>query len=50
MGSKKKLAAKLESTKHVNSRKTVAVIRDIKKINRRERIKGDFATKVNRNN
>lgn len=47
MGSKKKLGQKLERAKHANSRRTLAVIRDIKKINKREKIKGDFATKVN---
>lgn len=46
MGSKKKLAAKLERAKQPNSRRTLAVIRDIKKINKREKIKGEFATKV----
>lgn len=46
MGSKKKLAQKLERAKHANSRRTLAVIRDIKKINKREKIKGDFAAKV----
>lgn len=48
MGSKKKLAQKLERAKHANSRRTLAVIRDIKKINKREKIKGEFATKVNK--
>lgn len=47
MGSKKKLGQKLERAKHANSRRTLAVIRDIKKINKREKIKGEFATKVN---
>ncbi|CRK91667.1 CLUMA_CG005317, isoform A [Clunio marinus] len=47
MGSKKKLAQKLERATHANSRRTLAVIRDIKKINKRDKIKGDFATKAN---
>lgn len=47
MGSKKKLAQKLEKAKHANSRRTLAVIRDIKKIKKREKVKGDFAIKVN---
>lgn len=46
MGSKKKLAQKLEKAKHANSRRTLAVIRDIKKIKKRDKIKGDFAAKV----
>jgi hypothetical protein len=46
MGSKKKLAQKLEKAKHANSRRTLAVIRDIKKIKKRDKIKGDFATRV----
>lgn len=46
MGSKQKLREKLERAKHANSRRTLAVIRDIKKINKREKIKGDFAAKV----
>jgi hypothetical protein len=48
MGSKKKLALKLEKAKHANSRRTLAVIRDIKKIKKRDTIKKDFATKVSR--
>lgn len=47
MGSKKKLAQKLEKAKHANSRRTLAVIRDIKKIKKREKVKGDYAIKVN---
>jgi hypothetical protein len=46
MGSKKKLAQKLEKAKHANSRRTLAVIRDIKKIKKRDKIKGEFASKV----
>jgi hypothetical protein len=48
MGSKKKLAAKLERAKHANSRRTLAVIRDIKKIKKRDNNKKEFATKVDR--
>lgn len=47
MGSKKKLVQKLERAKHANSRRTLAVIRDIKKVNKREKIKSEYATKVN---
>lgn len=46
MGSKKKLAKKIEDIKHPGSRKTLAAIREIKKIKKREAIKGNFATKV----
>lgn len=48
MGSKKKLAQKLERAKHPNGRRTLAVIRDIKKIKKRDKIKGEFASKVRR--
>lgn len=46
MGSKKKLAAKLEQATHANSRRTRAVIRDIKKMKKRDIIKSGFASKV----
>jgi hypothetical protein len=46
MGSKKKVAQKIEEAKHLKSRKTLAVIRDLKKINKRDKIKSDHATKV----
>lgn len=46
MGSKKKLAQKLEQATHAHSRRTLAVIRDIKKMKKRDKIKQDFATKV----
>lgn len=46
MGSKKKLQMKIEQTKHLKSRKTIAVIRDIKKIKKRDKIKEGHATKV----
>lgn len=46
MGARKKLAKKLEDIKHPGSRKTLAAIREIKKIKSREKIKANFATKV----
>ncbi|XP_070503591.1 translation machinery-associated protein 16 homolog [Chironomus tepperi] len=47
MGSKKKLAKKIEEIKHPGSRKTVAAVRELKKIKKRENIKEGFATKAN---
>lgn len=49
MGSKKKVQQKIEQTNHLKSRKTLAVIRDIKKINKRDKIKFGNATKVKKN-
>lgn len=46
MGSKKKLAKKIEEIKHPGSRKTVAAVRELKKIKKRQNIKEGFATKV----
>ncbi|KAL7021182.1 hypothetical protein ACKWTF_011788 [Chironomus riparius] len=47
MGSKKKLAKKIEEIKHPGSRKTVAAVRELKKIKKRESIKEGFAAKAN---
>lgn len=47
MGSKKKLAKKLDEIKHPGSRKTIAAIREIKKIKKRQNIKQQFVSKVN---
>lgn len=46
MGAKKKLAKKLDEIKHPGSRKTIAAIREIKKIKKRIGIKQQFASKV----
>lgn len=47
MGSKKKLVKKIDEIKHPGSRKTIAAIREIKKIKKRQNIKQQFVSKVN---
>lgn len=47
MGSKKKLLKRVEDINHPGSRKTLATIRDIKKIKKRDEIKKNHALKVN---
>ena len=46
MGAKNKLAKKLDEIKHPGSRKTIAAVREIKKIKKRQNIKQQFVSKV----
>jgi hypothetical protein len=46
MGAKKKLIKQIDEIKHPGSRKTIAAIREIKKIKKRHNIKQQFVSKV----
>jgi hypothetical protein len=46
MGSKKKLLKRVDEINHPGSRKTLATIRDIKKMKKRDGVKKNHALKV----
>lgn len=46
MSSRKKIINKIEDLSHPGSRKTLATIRDIKRIKKRDNVKKNFITKV----